>query len=292
VLTALQLYTTLERMYRSQKYDRVTFYMDSCLSGSMFDGILEDLNVYAVTSSNSTEDSYMKFCPEECEYNNGSLPCQLGTCLGAMFSDEWMKDAEKHISNETLDEDFHWSKRKVKHYMQKNRQAYQTVSLFGDMHMKNERLSDFFGDGGYAQKIETYKPLGVWRKTEARLKMLQHRWNELIIMNRSWSEVEESARLDAFNLIIKQHRHVDVFLAEIARHVLVSNNKQRAALTTPPQRITKLHCHHEVVHAFKRHCSWLMPKIAYALKFASLMTNFCEMGLPAEYTILRLQEFC
>lgn len=60
--------------------------MESCLSGSMFEGLLpNNINVYATTASNAKEDSYATYCPD-------SLMKEYTTCLGDSYSVSWMED--------------------------------------------------------------------------------------------------------------------------------------------------------------------------------------------------------
>ena len=77
-------------------------YIEACESGSMFDGLLEkELEVYGVTASNPFESSYGTYCFPDDMVND----VHVGSCLGDLFSVNWMEDSDKKdLLMETLDE--------------------------------------------------------------------------------------------------------------------------------------------------------------------------------------------
>ena len=63
--------------------------MESCESGSIFEGIMpKDLNVYVTTASNAQEVSWGTYCPGM----DPSPPPEYMTCLGDLYSVAWMED--------------------------------------------------------------------------------------------------------------------------------------------------------------------------------------------------------
>ena len=75
-LDAKTLQKTLMQMHSKRLYNKMLIYLESCESGSMFEGFLPtDLNILAVTASNSTESSYA------CFYNE-----TMNTFLADVFS--------------------------------------------------------------------------------------------------------------------------------------------------------------------------------------------------------------
>merc|ERR1719230_1765464 len=76
-------------------------YMEACESGSMFqNGLLpDDINVYALSAANGKESSWGTYCPPDDKVNGKSL----NTCLGDLFSVNWMEDSDKaQMGTETL----------------------------------------------------------------------------------------------------------------------------------------------------------------------------------------------
>ncbi|XP_005092927.1 legumain-like [Aplysia californica] len=54
------LNNALKQMHREKKYKEMVLYVEACESGSMFEGILpEDINIYAISSTNSHESGIM-----------------------------------------------------------------------------------------------------------------------------------------------------------------------------------------------------------------------------------------
>ena len=44
-------------------YSKLTFYLDTCYSGSIFESLPNDINIYAVSSSHIIESSWAAYCP-------------------------------------------------------------------------------------------------------------------------------------------------------------------------------------------------------------------------------------
>jgi legumain len=91
-LYADQFNTILNNMYNAKMYKRMVLYIEACESGSMFDKILSDkINVYAVTASNPTESSWGCYCYPDDEVQG----VHMNTCLGDLFSVNWMENADQ-----------------------------------------------------------------------------------------------------------------------------------------------------------------------------------------------------
>jgi legumain len=110
-------------------------YIEACESGSMFEGILPDnIDVYAITAANAAESSYATYCYPD-DLING---VHINSCLGDLFSVNWMEDADASVSStETLDVQF----KKVKNLTDKSH-----VMRYGDLAFKTEVVGDFYGD--------------------------------------------------------------------------------------------------------------------------------------------------
>ena len=74
-------------------YKEMVMYIEACESGSMFESYnkdYKDLNVYAVSAANAHESSYGTYCGSDAEVDGK----RLGTCLGDLFSVNWMEDTD------------------------------------------------------------------------------------------------------------------------------------------------------------------------------------------------------
>ncbi len=78
----------------------MVIYIEACESGSMFENILEkNLNIYGVSAANSEESSWGAYCAPDDSVNG----VEIGSCLGDLFSVNWMEDSDKAKLNlETL----------------------------------------------------------------------------------------------------------------------------------------------------------------------------------------------
>jgi len=91
-------------MFDNKMYKEMTVYMESCESGSMFENILPaDKNIYALSAAKPDELSWGTYCSPDDVVNGKSI----GSCLGDLFSVNWMEDADKaQWTTETLQNQF------------------------------------------------------------------------------------------------------------------------------------------------------------------------------------------
>ncbi|GKC56866.1 vacuolar-processing enzyme beta-isozyme, partial [Tanacetum coccineum] len=79
----------LEKKYASGTYKEMVIYVESCESGSIFEGLLkENMNIYVTTASNAEESSWGTYCPGM----EPPPPPEYDTCLGDLYSVAWMED--------------------------------------------------------------------------------------------------------------------------------------------------------------------------------------------------------
>lgn len=126
---------TITYMHTNQKYKEMVIYIEACESGSMFEGILADnINVYAITAANAEESSWGTYCPP----NDMVHGVEINSCLGDLFSVNWMEDADKSSpSKETLDQQY---------VRVKNLTAQSHVMRYGDLEFKSEPVGNFYGN--------------------------------------------------------------------------------------------------------------------------------------------------
>jgi len=124
-------------------YGEMTMYIEACESGSMFPNLRSDQHVYAVTASNATQSSWAAYCSPDDTVNG----VHIGSCLGDLFSVNWMEDTEANNPLvETLDDQY----RTVK-----NLTTASPVCKFGDFSFVNEPVADFEGNyDGASTSIE------------------------------------------------------------------------------------------------------------------------------------------
>jgi len=135
ILHADTLNSTLSSMHSNNTYKEMTIYLEACHSGSMFEGILQkELNIYAVTAANPDQNSKMTYC-----YESTLAP---GTCIGAVFSNNWMDDVIiENTEVVTLEKQFEIVK--AKSYTKTN--STQNAQQYGDLEITSEVVANFLG---------------------------------------------------------------------------------------------------------------------------------------------------
>lgn len=138
VMHAKALMNVLEEMHKKKMYKQLTFYLETCESGSMFQGLLpKHLAAYAVTAANAKESSWGTYCGGEAKVAGKNIK----SCLGDLFSVNWMADSDKtQASNESLADQYTTVKQQT---------AKSHVMRYGQTkHIGSEQVSDFEGTTG------------------------------------------------------------------------------------------------------------------------------------------------
>eukprot|EP01059_Diplonema_ambulator_P035907 TRINITY_DN867_c2_g1_i1.p1 TRINITY_DN867_c2_g1~~TRINITY_DN867_c2_g1_i1.p1 ORF type:complete len:423 (+),score=84.77 TRINITY_DN867_c2_g1_i1:93-1361(+) len=136
LLHATDLTETLTTMHRQNKYSRLTFYMEACESGSMFATLPPNISIYATTAANADEPSWGTYCPPD-DVISGQ---EMGTCLGDLYSVNWMENADStELDYETLEKQFK---------VVRNLTTKSHVQQFGDEKLSRLPAAIFEGRGG------------------------------------------------------------------------------------------------------------------------------------------------
>jgi len=103
----------------------------------MFENVLPtNINIYVTTASNAVESSWGCYCPPEDVIDGRSL----GSCLGDLYSVNWMEDADKQSPlgmKETLQEQF---------VVVKQLTTMSHVMQYGDLTWTNMSIGQFQGE--------------------------------------------------------------------------------------------------------------------------------------------------
>ena len=128
-----ELDSTLKQMKANGMFKELVFYLETCESGSMFPNITADDNIYAMTASNATLSSWGAYCGSEAVVD----ATNVGSCLGDLFSINWMEDTEANDpSVETL---------ATQHTTVTEKTTRSPVQIFGDESFMSEPIGDFQG---------------------------------------------------------------------------------------------------------------------------------------------------
>ncbi|KAF4685400.1 hypothetical protein FOZ60_006568 [Perkinsus olseni] len=99
-LTKKRLRRILEQAKSRGKFKRMVVYVEACESGGMFEGLNEIPGIYVLTAANSKESSWATYCPwlfsQDHKNHDVVGGTEIGTCLGDLFSVNWMEDSDLH----------------------------------------------------------------------------------------------------------------------------------------------------------------------------------------------------
>jgi len=127
------LQSTFDTMHSKNMYKKLTFYLETCESGSMFEGMTTP-GVYALSASSPTESSWGTYCGSDAMVNGKSI----GSCLGDLFSVSWMEDSDvEDLTSETLQQ----QSDEVTTATSKSK-----VMQWGDLSFQSDKVSEFQGD--------------------------------------------------------------------------------------------------------------------------------------------------
>ena len=115
-LYADELEEAFTYMQKKGMYKNIIYYMESCYSGSIFNEINKELNIYSITAASPKEQSYATYCFPD-DYVKGR---EMHTCLSNEFTSNWLDDIENknfdslHLINYSSREQFQLIKNKTK----------------------------------------------------------------------------------------------------------------------------------------------------------------------------------
>jgi hypothetical protein len=137
-LYANEFLEALTYLHEKRRYRRMVIYLEACESGSMFEGLLpDDLGIMAVTASNSAESSWGTYCPPTFDLVHG---VHMRTCLGDLFSVNWLEDAQRGSMRKRMETLGHQYKLVV------SRTTRSHVSRFGDLSFDHWLVESFLGN--------------------------------------------------------------------------------------------------------------------------------------------------
>jgi len=133
-MSSSMLIKALKTMHSKNMYKKLVFYMEACESGSMFEGLLPtDMSIYVTTASNAKESSWGTYCPPDDKVNG----VELKSCLGDLYSVNWMENADSVGKEETLEDQFKIVQKAT---------SKSHVMQYGTLEWTSDPIGDFMGD--------------------------------------------------------------------------------------------------------------------------------------------------
>ena len=122
---------TFEYMYTHRMYKELVVYVEACEAGSMFVDLPDDMNIYVMTASDEQVSSWAVYCDEEAIIEGKDL----GTCLGDLFSVNWMADTKHYEMKRRSLYDQYLHTKKVTAEDKKHDRKGSPVCVYGDMEL-------------------------------------------------------------------------------------------------------------------------------------------------------------
>ena len=125
----------LKTAHEKKIYGKWVWFMEACLSGSMFRDLPADWNIFAMTAADEEHEALMDHCPPD-DVVAGS---PLMTCIGSLWDQFYLQYAEQN-PKATIGEVVDYSMKEVA------KTSDQNVSQYGDMTFRDMPFADFFGE--------------------------------------------------------------------------------------------------------------------------------------------------
>ncbi|MED6123788.1 hypothetical protein PIB30_052726 [Stylosanthes scabra] len=284
----------LKKKHAAKGYKKMVIYLEACEAGSMFEGILpNNINIYAITASNSSENSYAAYCPDVDQVSSahaGSV--EYDTCLGDVFSVSWLEDSEKSDRrNETLEQQYKLVRDKTLHWNGSSSEVMQ----YGDKMISKDFLVNYIGANPTTLKNRRENnayffdaPTTFVSQRDATLLHLRHKVE--IAPEGSNEKLEAQKRLVSE---LSQREQVDNNMKHIV-NLLFGEKSGIEAITnnvrSPGQPLVDdWDCFKNYMKSYEKHCGTLST---YGKKYSRTFANICNAGIPREQMIAALAKTC
>jgi legumain len=275
-LYAADLIASMNKMYAQKRYSKLVFYVEACESGSMFEGLMTaNQNTYITTASNAVESSWGTYCSPDDQINGQSV----GSCLGDLYSVNWMENSDEAGQLITLDQQFQ---------ITKNKTDLSHVMQYGDANFNSDAIG-FFQGNMIAQKLLKHhhskkSPIHTPSRpstsnVDSRDIELHNAYARYVNAKDANLAATSGARLST---ILATREHTDSFFRSLASS-MNTNHGFRTYYTKPSHKAIKScgACCKTVEQAIRDSCGGLSD---YGLKYFSVVFNMCEAGHQSEQT--------
>lgn len=269
-----ELDSVLQQMYDNKMFSELTFYLEACESGSMFPNLTDKENIYAMTASNATLSSWGAYCGSEA-YVDGT---SIGSCLGDLFSINWMEDTEANDpSVETLEQQYETVVTKT---------TKSPVQKFGDFNFMSEPIGDFEGTCDNDATL-----------TETLVAKATHYYKQALNIETRKGEMVDSRDHDlhvAYQRVLNEgtEEAYAELQAELEHRQFVDKlfNTHVEVFANAPEIPQDFDCLRVMVGGVEDLCG---PFSAYSLKYVRKLANLCDTK-PEEVTntLVRIGEYC
>jgi len=235
----------------------------------MFEGKLPtNLNIYATTASNAKESSWGTYCPPDDKVNGVSIK----SCLGDLYSINWMENADSVGKKETLAQQYSIVKQKT---------SKSHVMQYGDTSWTNLPIGDFMGDTETNQTVDASPERNSVNVDSRDIPLHLAYYNYIRADKSDFAERQELA--DVLVAEVTHRKKVDSMFYDLAKQV-ASEEKFFSAATAPGECL----CCDKVHTAIDENCGGYSD---YSLQYVRVVVNLCEVS-DADSIISALLPMC
>ncbi|XP_068634593.1 vacuolar-processing enzyme [Aristolochia californica] len=282
------LVDVLKKKHAAGTYKEMVIYVESCESGSIFEGLMpEDLNVYATTASNAEESSWGTYCPGM----DPPPPPGYLTCLGDLYSVAWMEDSETHnLKKESLEQQYITVKDRTSNYDTYN--AGSHVMEYGNKSIKAEKLYLYQGfdpaNANVDQNVlHRFSHMEVVNQRDADLLFLWHTYERL-----KEGSSKKNELLEEITQVMTHRTHLDSSIELIGKLLFGSARGPSILKTVRPSGqalVDDWSCLKAMVQVFESECGLLAQ---YGMKHMRAFANICNGGTSKEAMKEACNEAC
>jgi legumain len=215
------------------------------------------MNIYATTASNAVESSWGCYCPPEDQVNGKSI----GSCLGDLYSVNWMEDSDSVGMGESLAQQFATVR-------QKTDQSH--VMDYGDKTWTSMPIGNFQGDKAPA-KLSVESQTKSQSVVESR-DIQMHTAYYAYLRDTKESLAASHALAQELLDVVKARVAADNMFVALTKAVVGDNH--RTVFNMPNMTpVTQFQCFDEVNRAIYDYCGGYTD---YSLKYARVVMNVCN----------------
>jgi len=255
VLHADDLHATLRGMYANKQYYQMVLYIEACESGSVFEHMDTDINVFVTTAANADESSYACYFDDKRQ-----------TYLGDVYSIKWLEDSDKeNLNTETLSNQFKLVKQETN---------TSHVMEYGDITLGKLPVGDFQGNTSSKSLLFTptleYDPtVDAVPSEEVALEILKRRIA-------SSSREEAKKHWTILEALYERKSMSESFFRDLVTLTSGSGGYE-ALLRTPLQKMTS-GCYKESVRLIMEMCPGMgLQQNDFALRKLRVVWNMCGL---------------
>jgi legumain len=277
LMSSTTLISAIKQMYATHMYSHLVFYMEACESGSMFEGLLSsNIGVYVTTASNAVESSWGTYCPPD-DMVNGKA---INSCLGDLYSINWMENADSSGPTETL---------QAQYQAVKTLTTMSHVMQYGDTTWTSEPIGNYLG----ANHSKSFVPKVTKDSSSSSNVKSADIPMHLAYYKYLRAEADDFEGRQALAKELQQHIGRRLAVDQVFMDLATAANYQDAFYIKAKMPVCDGRCCEKLQNAYARSCGGWDD---YSLQYHRVVVNVCagieQQPDQADYLVSKLTSMC